>query len=103
MTNTERRREFVRRWIENDKSGNILDVVMKFTIEDHINNDNLKREREGFSSTDQKKTKEGIVFERFMATSQLPIQPYTHDNEDPPLPDIRCLIHGQTYFFELGE
>ena len=33
----------------------------------------------------------------------MPIEPYDHENEDPPLPDIGCTIDGHAYYFELGE
>ncbi len=40
---------------------------------------------------------------RFVRASGLASDPFDHENEDFPLPDIRAIIDGQTYYFELGE
>jgi hypothetical protein len=66
-------------------------------------NEGRSKQWEAFSSDDQKKIKESIVFVSFATDSGLVNSPFDHVNEDPPLPDIRSEIDGQPYYFELGE
>ena len=66
-------------------------------------NEERRKQWEAFSSDDQKKIKESIVFVSFATDSGLVNSPFDHVNEDPPLPDIRSEIDGQPYYFELGE
>ena len=51
----------------------------------------------------KRQTAESRVFVRFAAATGLGIDPFKHDNEAPPKPDIRTVIDGHDYYFELGE
>ncbi len=58
----------------------------------------------GSLSPEQKQqTAESRVFIRFANTAELLADPFIHDNERPPRPDIRASIDGHDYYFELGE
>ena len=90
MTDAEKRRAFVRRIVQNE------------ALED-IYSDDRSEQWNAFSPAEKKKINESKVFVRFVIASGLAGDPYDHDNEDPPLPDIRWKSGGQTYYFELGE
>ena len=72
------------------------------SLED-ICSDDRGRQWNAFLSADQKKINESKVFARFARASNLNCAVYDHENCDPPFPDIRSRIDGQTYYFELGE
>jgi len=90
MTSSERRKSYLSRIRQNQ------------SLED-IYSEDRKKEWESFSSEDQKKIEESLAFIGFVSASDLPIDPLCHENEDPPLPDIRSTLDGVTYYFELGE
>ena len=66
-------------------------------------NEERKGKWDTFTSDDQKKIQESLVFVSFAIDSGLVGSPFDHVNEDPPLPDIRWEIDGGPYYFELGE
>jgi len=90
MADPSTRMAFVQRILENE------------SLED-IYSEDRSRQWNAFSSADQKKINESKVFVRFMIASGLNSEPNDHENCNPPFPDIRSLIDGQTYYFELGE
>lgn len=55
------------------------------------------------SSEQKQQTAESLVFISFATATDLLADPFMHDNESPPRPDIRTSIDGQDYYFELGE
>jgi hypothetical protein len=58
---------------------------------------------DSLSSEQRQQTTESRVFIRFANTTQLMADPFIHDNERPPRPDIRASIDGHDCYFELGE
>lgn len=70
---------------------------------ENIFSDERKKQWDAFSSAEKQKIEESKVFVGFVSASGLSIDPYDHENEDPPIPDIRATIAGETYYFELGE
>ena len=51
----------------------------------------------------KKQLKESHVFIRFAATTRLLDDPFDHQNEAPPRPDISVSADGRKYYFELSE
>ncbi len=92
MTNAEKRKVFVRRCLEIEN-----EPLRNIAIKDR------KKQWNDFSPADQQKIYESKAFVRFVIASGLVGDPFDHENENPPLPDIRSRIDGQTYYFEVGQ
>lgn len=90
MSNASTRMAFVQRILENES---LEDIYCK----------DRSSQWNAFSSAEQKKINESKLFACFIRASGLNSDPYDHENCDPPYPDIRSRIDGQTYYFELGE
>ena len=80
-----------------------LRQIMEHNSLEDIFSDERKRQWDAFSSAEKQKIDESKAFVGFVRASGLSIDPYDHENEDPPVPDIRTTIAGATYYFELGE
>ncbi|MGC2163444.1 MAG: hypothetical protein WA634_16160 [Silvibacterium sp.] len=58
---------------------------------------------ESLNPNQKQQTAESRVFISFANATGLVADPYKHDNECPPRPDVRTSIDGHDYYFELGE
>jgi len=90
MERSEQRKAYLRRIIQNN------------SLED-IFSDERKSQWDAFSRDDQKKIMESKVFVGFAKASGVLVEPFEHENEDPPFPDISKILQRDKYFFELGE
>jgi hypothetical protein len=77
-------------------------IIQHTSLED-IFGEERKRQWDAFSTADKQKVEESKVFVGFVSASGLSCDPYDHENQDPPLPDIRATIAGKSHYFELGE
>jgi len=105
MTNAEKRKAFVRRSLEIE-SEPLRDIPVEDRKKQSLNclsQPKGQAQWSAFSEEDKKKIKESKVFVGFVKASGLADDPYDHENEREPLPDIRSRIDGQTYYFELGQ
>lgn len=55
----------------------------------------------GSSGAQEQRIEESTIFSGFVKASGLPAEHFANDK--PPFPDIRAVIFGTTYYFELGE
>lgn len=88
--NSEPRKAYLRRIVQNNSL-------------DDIYSDERETLWNALSRDDQKKVMESKVYWGFVKESGIPADPFMHENEDPPLPDISTTIQGDSYYFELGE
>ena len=52
---------------------------------------------------ERKNLKESATFVRFARCSGIVCDPFDHENVKPRFPDIRAVVGGLPYFFEMGE
>ena len=86
----ERRREY------------LLQILQHNSLED-IFSEERKTRWDSFSSGEKQKIEESKTFVSFVRASGLSCDALDHENEDPPLPDIRAVVGDRPYYFELGE
>jgi hypothetical protein len=77
-------------------------ILQNYSLED-IYSEERSSQWIAFSHEDQQKITESQAFIGFVKASGLSPDPFDHENEDPPRPDIRLMVSGEPYYFELGE
>jgi hypothetical protein len=90
-----------------DTIGFMYRTLLRQLVDETRLEDILSQDRQvligSLSPDERKKLAESSIFVRFARCSGIVSNPFDHKNDSPPFPDIRTVVSGSTYFFELGE